>query len=78
VSNSQVAIVTGGARGIKTDYDVPATKQATLDRLAKLAAHSGLGVEIAGSFTFEQGPAAFRAFVAGMLLGKYVMKREDK
>jgi hypothetical protein len=66
------------ARGIKTDYVVPATKQATLDRLAKFAAHSELGAEIAGSFTFEQAPAAFGAFVAGTLPGKYVMKREDK
>jgi hypothetical protein len=46
VSNSQVAVVTGGARGIKADYVVPATKQATLDRLPKFAAHSGLGAEI--------------------------------
>ncbi len=54
----------GGARGIKTDYVVPATKQATLDRLAKFAAHSGLGAEI-----------TFGAFVACTLPGKYVMKR---
>lgn len=64
MSNSQVAVVTGGARGIKADYVVPATKQATLDRLPKFAAHSGLGAEI----TFE-------AFVACTLPGKYVMKR---
>ena len=65
MSNSQLAIVTGGARGIKADYVVLATKQATLDRLARLAANSELGVETAGSFTIEQAPTTFRAFVAG-------------
>jgi NADPH-dependent curcumin reductase CurA len=66
------------ARGIKAEYVVLATKQATLDRLAKLAANSELSVETAGSFTLERAPTTFRAFVAGTLLGKYVMQGEDK
>jgi NADPH:quinone reductase-like Zn-dependent oxidoreductase len=64
------------ARGIKADYVVLATKQATLGRLAKLAANSGLSVEIAGSFSLEQAPTTFGAFVAGTLLGKHIMQRE--
>jgi hypothetical protein len=78
VSNSQVAIVTGGARGIKADYVVLATKQATLDRLARLAANSELSVETTGSFSLEQAPTTFRAFVAGTLPGKHNMQGEDK
>jgi hypothetical protein len=64
------------ARSIKADYVVLATKQATLGRLAKLAANSGLSVEIAGSFSLEQAPTTFGAFVAGTLLGKHIMQRE--
>jgi NADPH:quinone reductase-like Zn-dependent oxidoreductase len=66
------------ARGIKADYVVLATKQATLHRLAKLAANSELSVEIAGSFTLEQAPMTFGAFVAGTLPGKHVMKGDYK
>jgi NADPH:quinone reductase-like Zn-dependent oxidoreductase len=66
------------ARGIKADYVVLATKRATLDRLAKLAANSELGVETAGSFTLQQAPTTFRAFVAGTLPGKHVMQGEAK
>ena len=62
------------ARGIKADYVVLATKRATLDQLAKLAANNELGVETAGSFTLEQAPATFEAFVAGTRLGKYIME----
>jgi NADPH:quinone reductase-like Zn-dependent oxidoreductase len=64
------------ARGIKADCVVLATKQATLGRLATLAANSGLNVEIAGSFGLEQEPTTFAAFVAGTLLGKHIMQRE--
>jgi NADPH:quinone reductase len=64
------------ARGIKADCVVLATKQATLGRLATLAANSGLNVEIAGSFGLEQAPTTFVAFVAGRLLGKHIMQRE--
>ena len=78
MSNSRVAIVTGGARGIKADYVVLATKQATLDRLARLAANSELSVETTGSFSLEQAPTTFRAFVAGTLPGKHIMQGEDK
>ncbi|WMT79413.1 hypothetical protein [Bradyrhizobium sp. Ash2021] len=53
-------------------------QQATLDRLAKLAANSELGVETAGSFPIEQAPTTFRAFVAGTLPGKHIMQGEDK
>jgi steroid delta-isomerase-like uncharacterized protein len=66
------------ARDIEADYVVLATKQATLDRLAQLAANSELSVEIAGSFTLEQAPATFRAFVAGTLPGKHVMQGDYK
>jgi steroid delta-isomerase-like uncharacterized protein len=66
------------ARGIKADYVVLATKQATLHRLAKLAANSELSVEIAGSFTLEQAPTSFGAFVAGTLPGKHVMQGDCK
>jgi NADPH:quinone reductase-like Zn-dependent oxidoreductase len=66
------------ARGIKADYVVLATRQATLDRLAKLAANSELSIETAGSFTLEQAPTTFGAFVAGTLPGKNVMQGEDK
>jgi hypothetical protein len=66
------------ARGIKADYVVLATKQATLHRLAKLAANSEFSVEIAGSFTLEQAPTIFGAFVAGTLPGKHVMQGDCK
>jgi ornithine cyclodeaminase/alanine dehydrogenase-like protein (mu-crystallin family) len=66
------------ARGIKADYVVLATKQATLDRLARLAANSELSVETTGSFSLEQAPTTFRAFVAGTLPGKHIMQGEDK
>jgi NADPH:quinone reductase-like Zn-dependent oxidoreductase len=66
------------ARGIKADFVVLATRQATLDRLSKFAANSELGVETAGSFTLEQAPTTFRAFVAGTLPGKHVMQGDDK
>jgi NADPH:quinone reductase-like Zn-dependent oxidoreductase len=66
------------ARGIKADYVALATRQATLDRLATLAAHSELGVEVAGSFTLEQAPTTFSVFVAGTLPGKYVMQGEGE
>jgi NADPH:quinone reductase-like Zn-dependent oxidoreductase len=66
------------ARGIKADYVVLATRQVTLDRLATLAAHAELGVEVAGSFTLEQAPTTFSAFVAGTLPGKYVMQGEGE
>jgi hypothetical protein len=58
---------------------VLATKQATLDRLAMLAANSELSVEAAGSFTLEQAPTTFMAFVAGTLLpGKHLMQGDYK
>jgi NADPH:quinone reductase-like Zn-dependent oxidoreductase len=66
------------ARGIKADYVVLATKQATLDRLAKLAANSELSIETAGSFTLQQAPTTLRAFVAGTLPGKHVMQGDCK
>ena len=66
------------ARGIKADYVVLATKQATLNRLAQLAANSELSVEIAGSFTLEQAPTTFGAFVAGTLPGKHFMQGDCK
>ena len=78
MSNSQVAIVTGGARGIKADYVVLATKQATLDRLARLAANSELSVETTGSFSLEQAPTTFRAFVAGTLPGKHIIQGDRR
>ena len=78
MSNSQVAIVTGGARGIKADYVVLATKQATLDRLARLAANSELSVETTGSFSLEQAPTTFRALVAGTLPGKHIMQGDRR
>jgi hypothetical protein len=66
------------ARGIKADYVVLATKQTTLDRLAKRAANSELSAETAGTFTLQQAPTTFSAFVAGRLPGKHVMQGDYK
>ena len=66
------------ARGIKAEYVVLATKRATMDRLARLVANSELSVETAGSFTLQQAPTTFTAYVAGTLPGKHVMKGDYK
>jgi Zinc-binding dehydrogenase len=59
---------------ITADYVVLATRQATLNRLARLAANADLGIEIAGHFRIDQAPETFRAYADGKLIGKQIMQ----
>jgi NADPH:quinone reductase len=59
---------------ITADYVVLATRQATLNRLARLAADAELGAEIAGYFRIDQAPETYRAYAAGKLIGKHIMQ----